>query len=712
MPLLQADATKLIRTRSEIERLFPWLKSDLIRGIPHFITPAWAEDKSRFDPEAYAEAWAKIGFESVTLLTVHHDGHYLYPSAHTSARPGRDFFGEQVAACRKRGIRVIAYYSLSLNSLVGSEHPEWRVRDAHDRVLVPDHKYFFHYHWLCVNSPFREFVRAQFRELAERYDIDGYYLDILYLPPHPPACDLVQGQETCFCAHCHRAYSTWYGGEHLIDSLRTKRHDEFRAESYRRFLIDLKTDLLGAKRSLFLTFNGAGKRRMPFYDRVDELADYDTGEAHTPDTRCLYSKLLAEDDRLFELISCAELRWSHNVPKPTPLIRLESLATIIGGGTYTIGINHAPDGRLQNANIDRLAEWSSWLRGHRDLLRGGEPITEIGLLEAGQCCLANQPAIWRWIEFLRNGHFLFTVIRNFDPERAPRAMIIPAGLALDDDLVIGLEAYVRRGGRLLVEAPLPRRNGDGPLLLESLVGAAHHGTAKGYAFYLQPVNASLAEGLLADEPVYFQCGQASLLQCKTARCIADLVPQFEDKQRLTDLQSSPNCPARKEQADWHPGVIVNTFGKGTVMTVALQLSCEDKDARRHPWPQQLVKNLLNDLLGGQAIRIHGHKAIEVIAQRRGNEVTLHFLNHLYDAGDFITGERECIQFADITVELSELFSDAQSAAALTPELSEVTLIANNGAPKFHLPRLGLYGAVQLKMAGQTTPAASQVGVKS
>jgi hypothetical protein len=702
MPLIPAQADDVVRSAEEVARLFPWLKTDLIRGIPHFISPAWAADKSQFDPDHYAATWARIGFETVTLLTQHHDGFQLWPSAHTKAQPTRDFFGEQVAACRKRDIRVIAYYSLSLNSLVGSEHPEWRIRDVHDRVLVPDHKYFFHYHWLCVNSPFRDFVRAQLRELAERYPIVGYWLDILYLPPHPPACDLKEGQDTCFCEHCHRAYSEWFGGEHLTDAFGTTRHDEFRAESYRRFLIEVKRDLLKLPRPLLLSFNGAGKRRHPFNDRVDELSDYYTGEAHHPPARCLWTKLLPQDGRPYELMSCAELEWSHNVAKPLTLIQLESLATLIGGGTYTLGINHAPDGRLSAGNMDRLAEWGAWVRTNRPLLTGGQPVAEIGLLEAGQCCLVDRPtAIWKWVEWLRNGHFLFTIVRTLDAAHAPRALIVPAALEIDDELAIALEAYVRHGGRLLVEGPLARRNTDGPFMLESLVGCAPHGTLRGYGFYLQPATPAISAGLLADEPVYFQCGQAQVLHCATARPLAHLVPQFMDKVRTSDIQNPPNWPATREQADWHPGITINQVGKGRVIACALQLTCADEHQTRHPWPHRLAINLLNELLGGQAVRLRGHECVEVLATRRGDAITLHFLNHQYDAGDFISGAGECEQLADIEIELGGVLGELEAQAQSEPDGKPLPLAGR----RLVLPRLGLYQAVVVRQSAQANPAA-------
>ncbi len=456
------DFSHLIRTPENVDRLFPWLREDLIRGIPHFITPAWTDDRSHFDPEHWADCWQRIGFKSVTLLTGHHDGYLLYPSELTNQQPDRDYFGEQVAACRKRDIRVMAYYSLTLDSLVGSEHPEWRVRDMEGRVHQPNYEQFSHYHWLCLNSPYRDFAVSQLEEVVTRYEVDGVWIDILYLPGHVQ--DLTR--ETCFCEHCHRRYSEWYKGEHLLDAAGTPRHDLFRARTYQSFLAQLKTMLMAQERPIALTFNGAGRRRMPQYKVCDDLADLLSGEAHNPVHLSVTSKSHRNDGRPFELLSCSEVCWSHNQLKPDTLIKLESLSTLIAGGTYTMGITHAPDGRLSEANVDRLIEWGTWIRERAGLFKDAQPVYEMGVLSSE----GGPAGCEMWAELLRKGHFQFNVFMDLDGARGwpldgedsadltdYRLIVVPMGRDLSADEALRLREYVscclssRRGssGRMI-----------------------------------------------------------------------------------------------------------------------------------------------------------------------------------------------------------------------------------------------------------------------
>lgn len=685
MPLKPEDASDVVRTPGEISAVFPWIATDRLRGIPHLISPAWATDKSRFDPEHYADSWKEIGFDSVTLLTVHHDGQYLYPSRLVRTQPARDFFGEQVTSCRARDIRTIAYYSLTLNSLVGSEHPEWRVRDAKDRTLVPDHRYFFHYHWLCVNSPFREFAIAQMLEICEKYPVDALWLDIAYLPPHPVG-DLNDGRDTCFCEHCHRAYDLWYQGEHLIDALGTPRHDEFRAESYRRFLIDLKRGLTRVPRPIAVTFNGAGRIRLPFYERVDELADWDCAEAHHKQARGIYSRYFPGGRKPFELMSCSEQVWSHNVSKPTPLLKLEAAATLLGGGTYTLGINHAPDGRLLEGNMSRLSGWGQWCRQLVKEVGDGKPASEIALLIRPGALVGTEALCW--FDLLSQSHFLFSCAQSVDSMQQARLWILASGDLNHEEFEL-VKIYLHAGGTVLVNGPVSPDS-----LLARLAGVSVRPAPNSDCYYLHADHRDLQVGLLPDDPVFFKTSQASIFEAKNADVLASLVPPFEPKSRLTDIQIAPNFPARPDQKTWHPGLIKQAVGRGTLVLSALGLDVAVEGQDRNPWTRILLRNLLVHLMGGQAIHLAGHAAVEAIVTTDETSATIWLLNHLYDAGSYIEGEEESVRLHDVRLTFTPRLLGLNLASPDKQEHLHCR-VEKNQAFHFRLESLGLIHSIRM-----------------
>jgi hypothetical protein len=688
------DYSALIRTPEEVDRLFPWLRQELVRGIPHPISPAWNHDRSHFDPEYFAQCWERLGFRSVTLLTGHHDGYLLYPSKYTRQQPDRDYFGEQVAACRKRGIRVMAYYSLSLDSLVGSEHPEWRIRDLSGRVPPVDYRNFSHYHWLCLNSPYGEFAVNQLEEVVRNYEVEGAWIDILYLPGHRSELQ----EEVCFCDHCHRQYDEWFHGEHLVDAAGTPRHDQFRALTYRHFLARLKTMLMAQERPLLLTFNGAGRRRQPGYKICDDLADLLSGEAHNPIHLSVTAKSHRNDGRPFELLSCSEVAWSHNQLKPDTLIRLESLSTLIAGGTYTIGITHAPDGRLSEANIDRLERWSKWVAQRAGLFQSAEPVYEVGLLapELGPA------GVDTWAAWLRQSHVQFNVFMDLQAAcgypHAPeglnryRVIVVPQARPLTEADGLALRGYVEQGGTLLLESPSVALRDHQPWM-EALVGARQLREPHAYAFYLLPDDPALWPDLPPGDAVQFFAPSFSLVELTGAQAVGQVVVQFMDKLRTSDIQTVANVPARPDQAPRHPGILLNKIGGGQVLTTVLPLVTPNRDADRSPWARVLTGNCVRMLLGEPLVTVPGNALVETILCRQPHRYVLHFLNHRYGAGAEIpVTEDDFVR--DLPVRLSAGLRGQVAAASLEPEGECLPLTADG----LTLPKLGVHQAVALTLA--------------
>ncbi|NSW57194.1 MAG: alpha-L-fucosidase [Armatimonadetes bacterium] len=693
------DIHSLIRTPEQVDELFPWLRRDLIRGIPHFISPAWTTDRSRFDPEYWADCWQRIGFRSVTLLTGHHDGYLLYPSKLVAQQPDRDYFGEQVEACRKRDIRVMAYYSLTLDSLIGSEHPDWRVRDMAGRIFQPNYEHFSHYHWLCLNSPYRQFAVRQLEEVVTGYDVDGVWIDILYLPGHTTQLD----QDTCFCDHCHRQYSAWYSGQHLLDAAGTRRHDEFRARTYRAFLAELKTMLMAQDRPLALTFNGAGRRRMPMYRMCDELADFLSGEAHNPVSLSVTSRSHRNDGRPFELLSCSEVCWSHNQLKPDTLITVESLGTLIAGGTYTMGITHAPDGRLSEANIERLVRWGKWVRDRSELFADARPVYEMGVL-------ANEggPADCdQWAAILRRAHLQYNVFMDLDQAKAwplsdgarteglscYKLILVPANRQLSAEEIRRLREYVEAGGRVLFECPA-QELASGRTELEALIGARRLRDDRAYAFYLAPLTEGLAADLPPGDPVLVYAKSACILEPATAKTVAELVPQFVDKVRTSDIQTVPNFWAREDQSGRAPGIIQNRVGDGIVMACAIPVTAPNKDASRSPWPEMLAQNWVRDLLGEQWVSVGGWNRVEASLCRQPGRFVLHFVNHGFGPGEYIHGRGESEILRALPIRLSPELRSRIASAHLAPTGETIEL----GQEGFTLPELGVHQAVIMEEA--------------
>jgi hypothetical protein len=147
---------------------------------------------------AWADYWASAKTDAV-LVSVTGILAY-YPSKvpfhkHCQGLGSRDFFGECLAAARKRNIRVVARMSPDLQwEDAVKAHPEWFERDdqGNPRRHTEDPRL---YRTCMFGTYYTDFMPALMREVNSLYDVDGHYTN-----GWPPL-----GRPTaCFCDNCRR----------------------------------------------------------------------------------------------------------------------------------------------------------------------------------------------------------------------------------------------------------------------------------------------------------------------------------------------------------------------------------------------------------------------------------------------------------------------------------------------------------------------------
>ena len=137
-------------------------------------------DPEQGDVEAWADYWASAKVEAVALSVSGPVA--FYPTKvsffHVSAYlNGRDLFGECLTAAKKRGIRVFGRMSSDIQFMdpkLLAAHPDWFRRDQKGELQSPAPDIAF----TCqFTGQFTVQQPAILRELNERYDIDGIYMN-------------------------------------------------------------------------------------------------------------------------------------------------------------------------------------------------------------------------------------------------------------------------------------------------------------------------------------------------------------------------------------------------------------------------------------------------------------------------------------------------------------------------------------------------------
>ena len=145
---------------------------------------------------------------------------------------------------REAGTRLTFYYSGLLDGVAGEHHPEWRMKnhDGTDKRFCEDFRNFIA-HGMCPRSGYwDQWVTVHLRELVERYDPDGIWVDGDWPGP-------------CYCHRCQERFRADTGWREPWDEI--CRHPDFPSlyratwnriesewrERFSRFLKELKPDI-------------------------------------------------------------------------------------------------------------------------------------------------------------------------------------------------------------------------------------------------------------------------------------------------------------------------------------------------------------------------------------------------------------------------------------------------------------------------------------
>ncbi len=140
--------------------------------------PMFNDAIKNWQPDAWADLFERAGARYAVLVTKHHDGFLLWPSAHGNPfKPGyqaaRDIAGELTEAVRQRGLQMGLYYSGGL-----------------DWTFKPDliHDFSSLFAAIPQDEAYVAYADAHWRELIEHYQPALMWNDIGY----PAAADLPQ----------------------------------------------------------------------------------------------------------------------------------------------------------------------------------------------------------------------------------------------------------------------------------------------------------------------------------------------------------------------------------------------------------------------------------------------------------------------------------------------------------------------------------------
>ena len=578
---------------------------------------------SRFDPEEYVRMIADAGFEALVTDAQSEVGLCLYPTKvgqMHAALKGRDFVGEVVAQCRRRGIHVLAYISLMTDNWAYQTHPDWRFlwEDGYDRTLEaprPGDRYpeDIPAGEVCANSPYRDYVIARIKEFVSIYDIDGIWLDQLFWPG------------VCYCPHCTARFWREYKSEppRIVDwdDPIWRQFQKMRQQS----LLDLALTIyrtIKQIRPMTVCFNNAAGfhdwvTAVPF--ELNEAADYASGDFYGgPEQYSLICKTFDSltKTRPYEFMESAPFDLRNRLSlKPFEELRMESLIPTLHSAPIIQLDGVLPDGTLYQPLYEVFAKVNALLAQYQPFL-GGNLLADVavyldkdsmynprerGVRVSQLKAVGDIPhidAVFGIAKILRGAHIPFGVVTNATLKQLSRyrAVVLPNVLELTADQAAQFRRFVEQGGILYASGPssLDRFDPRGPrFLLEDVLGVRYTGTLGTVVTYFTPKDDKVKEAVWPQPYIEFDGSMVKVEALPGAEVLATVTLPFvpvESEHVIGNHYSDIEGVQAAMTSGSEPALVQHSFGKGRAVWLAAPLESNPNSLR---WPYQGAKTDVN-----------------------------------------------------------------------------------------------------------------------
>ncbi len=404
-----------------------------------------------FDPEEFANTLKRAHVNSVTLFARCHHGMIYYDSHKNPERihphlKNKDLLKQQIAACKKVGIRTPIYTSVQWDYYSSQLHRDWVCIDENGQGIgesratqLPKDAGF--YDTLCINTPYREFFKEHVGEILDEFDpVDGFFLDIV-------------NTVDCMCPTCKRM---------MLEQGYNPISKEERMAFYQKSIDEWQEEMTSFIKSkspdatIFYNYGHVGVPQRKTRDtythfEVESLPSGIWGYLHFPTTvryaRNLGMEYLSHTGKFHTM-------WGDfNSYKNQAALEFECFHMLAMGAKCMIGDQLNPDGRLTPEVYDLIGAVFSQVEEKEPWCNNITPVVEIGVLTPEEFFGAtntNLPkSLQGAVRILQESALQFDVLDSYSEFEKYRLIILPDEIPVDQRLADKLDTYMKNGGKVI-----------------------------------------------------------------------------------------------------------------------------------------------------------------------------------------------------------------------------------------------------------------------
>jgi hypothetical protein len=568
-----------------------------------------------FDPEEFAATLEKAGVDSVTCFARCHHGWLYYDSKRFPERVHPhlvrgNLLAAQIEACHARNIKVPIYTTVQWDHYTAERQADWlMITDAGAiRGTAPYDPGF--YRCLCVNTPYRGFLKEHVEDVLTNLPVDGLFFDIVQTPE-------------CSCWYCREGMM----GAGLDPSLPKDRR-KFAEETIYGFKREM-TEFVRQFNVDCTIFYNAGHIG-PYHRQVadaythfelESLPSGGWGYMHFPLT-ARYARNLGRD--CLGMTGKFHTSWGdfHSFKNPAAL-QFECFQMLALNAKCSVGDQLHPSGRVCQSTYDLIGSVYREVAKKEEWCRGARAMAEIGVLtpeefEKGEGIELPAAALGA-TRMLQEGRHQFDIIDSMSDFNVYRLLILPDKVPVSGELAEKIGDYVRTGG-LVIASHRSGLNEEANAFALDELGVSLAGEARYNPDFVIP-RGEIGKGLPETEHVMYLRGM-HVERTGNAETLVDAnKPYFNRNWR--HFCSHQHAPSSGLVA--YPAIV----RKGGCIYFAHPVFTQYHDCAPL-WCRKLVLNAINMLMPDPRVIVEGPSTMLAMLneQTLENRLVLHLLHYI------------------------------------------------------------------------------------
>lgn len=383
-----------------------------------------------FDPQRFADTLARAHVASVTLAARCGYGMLYYASEQFPERVHphlhRNLLVEQIDACHKRGIRVVAYTSVRRDAYSAQHHPEWLGANCGSGRRPTNETTSGEI--ICLNSSYADFLAVHVQELLSLLPIDGILLD-----------NAVATE--CCCDRC-RAGLESQGADPSNSAARMNHAQTVLARLVRR-LGALVNSESGERSFSFRPAPRYGSDPAVFLAVSHAEREYGSGEVDSS-TRWLHGLGIPVAAHVTRFHMPGDWAGCRSRAGLEAVVR----ASISLGSAVIVDDRLGPSAQLDVRAYSLIGDTLAGVELMEPWLRATCAIAEVAIVGAGRQGLGTTSTSGA-VRMLEEGGHQFDLIEPGSDFAPYRVLVLPDYVLVDDALAARLESYLAGGGSMV-----------------------------------------------------------------------------------------------------------------------------------------------------------------------------------------------------------------------------------------------------------------------